>query len=113
MSFSGLLNDTANFYERVLEEDSETNEQIATLKSVATNVRCALQHSGGRLDRDSRLIRGDNTDRLYLLPPNFDIKKTETVVEVRCNTYRVNEIIDMGGRRKYWRLDLEREALNE
>lgn len=113
MSFTGLLNDTCTFYER--EEDSapETCEQLFTLQKVAENVPCALQHSSGGWNRDDRLIRGDNTDRLYLLPPSFEIKKSSTVVEVRGKQYRVREITDLGGRKRYMRLDLDTEVLDE
>lgn len=113
MSFQGLLNDTCTFYEREEESASGTYEQVFVLKEVAENIPCALQHSGGGWDRNERLERGDNTDRLYLLPPAFTIKKDETIVEVRGRQYRVREIIDLGGRKRYMRLDLDSEVLDE
>lgn len=111
MSFRSLLNDTCNIYNRVVSIDTETGEQLYTQEKTAENVPCALQHSGGGLDRTSRLAKEDNSDRLYLLP-RTDITKMETVIEVRGNKYRVREIIDMGGRKKYTRLDLERYSTN-
>ena len=113
MSFAGLLIDTCNIYTRVESSDSETGEQIFSKQLVAENVACALQHSGGGLDRTSRLIRSDNTDRLYLFPQAFEIKKQEHIIEVRNHTYRVREVIDMGGRKRFLRLDLERVNLDD
>lgn len=112
MSFRSLLNDTCTIYNRVKSVDEETGELQYTLEAVAENVPCALQHSGGGLDRTSRLAKEDNSDRLYLFPPSVIISKMETVVEVRGNKYRVREIIDMGGRKRYTRLDLERYSVN-
>lgn len=112
MSFGGLLNDTCNIYNRVKSVDAETGEQLFTQTKVAQNVPCALQHSGGGLDRTSRLAKEDNSDRLYMFPPTVTIKKMETVIEVRGNKYRVREIVDMGGRNRYTRLDLERYSVN-
>lgn len=111
MSFGGLLNDTCTIYNRVVSIDAETGEQLYTQVIAAQNVPCALQHSGGGLDRTSRLAKEDNSDRLYLFP-RTDITKMETVIEVRGNKYRVREIIDMGGRNRYTRLDLERYSTN-
>lgn len=111
MTFGGLLNDFCTIYNRVQIVDEETGEQLFSLQPTATNVPCALQHSGGGLDRTSRLAKEDNSDRLYLFPRE-DITKMETVVEVRGNKYRVREIIDMGGRKRYTRLDLERYSVN-
>lgn len=113
MSFQGLLNDICDVYTRAESIDADTGEQTFANTLVAQNVPCALQHSGGGLDRTARLIRSDNTDRLYLMPPTFAIKKQETVVSVRGNNYRVREIIDMGGRKRYMRLDLERVNLDD
>lgn len=113
MNFEGLLNDVCNIYTRTESIDADTGEQIFTNTLVAENVRCALQHSGGGLDRTARLIRSDNTDRLYLLPPAFEIKKQDHIISVRNNNYRVREIIDMGGRKRYLRLDLERVNLDD
>lgn len=112
MSFSSLLNDTCTIYNRTSSVDADTCEQVFTLTKAAENVRCALQHGGGGLDRTSRLAKEDNSDRLYMKPPTVTISKMETVVEVRGNKYRVREIIDMGGRKKYTRLDLERYNVN-
>jgi hypothetical protein len=112
MSFGGLLNDTCTIYNRVVSVDADTGEQIYTQVIAAQNVPCALQHSGGGLDRDSRLAKEDNSDRLYMFPPTVTITKMETVIEVRGNKYRVREIIDMGGRKRYTRLDLERYSVN-
>lgn len=111
MSFRSLLNDTCTIYNRVVSIDAETGEQLYTQEKAAENVPCALQHSGGGLDRTSRLAKEDNSDRLYLFP-RTDITKMGTVIEVRGNKYRVREIIDMGGRKKYTRLDLERYSTN-
>lgn len=107
MSFRSLLNDVCTIYERVESTDSVTGEQIFTNRVLAQNVPCALQHSGGSIDRDARLVKGDNTDRLYLFPSSVTISKTETVVEVRGNKYSVREITDLGGRKRYLRVDLE------
>jgi len=112
MSFGGLLNDTCTIYNRVKSIDDETGEELFTQTAVAQNVPCALQHSGGGLDRTSRLAKEDNSDRLYMFPPSVTITKMETVIEVRGNKYRVREIIDMGGRNRYTRLDLERYNVN-
>lgn len=113
MSFRSLLNDVCTIYERVESTDADTGEQLFEQRIVAENVRCALQHGGGSLDRNARLITGDNTDRLYLLPPAFEITKQSHVIEVRGNKYRVNEITDLGGRKRFLRLNLERETLDE
>lgn len=112
MSFGGLLNDKCTIYNRAASIDEETGEQLFSLTKVAENVPCGLQHSGGGLDRNSRLAKEDNSDRLYMFPPSVTITKMETVIEVRGNKYRVREIIDMGGRKKYTRLDLERYSVN-
>lgn len=112
MSFGGLLNDKCTIYNRVASIDEETGEQLFTLEKAAENVPCGLQHGGGGLDRNSRLAKEDNSDRLYMFPPTVAITKMETVIEVRGNKYRVREIIDMGGRKKYTRLDLERYSVN-
>lgn len=112
MSFSSLLNDKCTIYSRTVSVDSVTGEQLFTQTKVAENVPCALQHSGGGLDRTSRLAKEDNSDRLYMLPPSVTISKMETVIEVRGNKYRVREMIDMGGRKRYLRLDLERYSNN-
>lgn len=110
--FGGLLNDTCTIYNRVVSIDADTGEQIFTQVVAAQNVKCALQHGGGGLDRTSRLAKEDNSDRLYMYPPTVTITKMETVIECRGNKYRVREIIDMGGRKKYTRLDLERYSVN-
>lgn len=112
MSFFGLLNDTCTIYNRTESVDEETGEQLFENTKVVENVPCALQYSGGGLDRDSRLAKEDNSDRLYMLPPSVTITKMETVIEVRGNKYRVREMIDMGGRKRYLRLDLERYDIN-
>lgn len=112
MSFGRLLNDTCTIYNRVKSVDEETEEPLFTLQVAAENVKCALQHSGGGLDRTSRLVKEDNSDRLYMYPPTVKITKMETVIECRGNKYRVREIIDMGGRKRYTRLDLERYSVN-
>lgn len=112
MSFGGLLNDVCNIYNRVMSIDADTGEQLYTQELAAENVPCALQHSGGGLDRNIRLAKAENDDRLYLFP-RTDITKMGTVIEVRGNKYRVREIIDMGGRKRYMRLDLERYEVNE
>lgn len=111
MSFGGLLNDTCTISARVESADPITGEQLFTNQVLAANVPCALQHSGGSLDRNSRLITGDNTDRLYLFPQAFEIKKQVHIITVRGNSYRVREITDLGGRKLYMRLDLERIEL--
>lgn len=111
MSFTSLLNDVCTIYNSVISIDEETGEELYTEQATATNVPCALQHSGGGLDRTSRLAKEDNSDRLYMLY-RTDITKMETVIEVRGNKYRVREIIDMGGRRRFTRLDLERYSVN-
>jgi hypothetical protein len=113
MSFQSLLIDICTIYERKESIDADTGEQTFTNTKVAENVPCALQHSSGGLDRTSRLIRSDNTDRLFLFPQAFTIKKQDHIIEVRNNTYRVREIIDLGGRKRFLRLDLERVDLND
>lgn len=113
MSFHHLLNDTCTFSARVESVDEETGEQIFTRQTVAENVPCAFQNGGGGIDRNGRLITVSASDRLYLFPPNFEIKKTVHTVTVRGADYRISDIKDMGGRKRYLRLDLERTALNE
>lgn len=113
MSFGGLLNDVCNISARVESADPITGEQLFVNRILAQNVPCALQHSGGSLDRNSRLITGDNTDRLYLFPQAFEIEKGVHIITVRGNSYRVREITDLGGRKRYLRLDLERTQLEE
>lgn len=112
MSFFSLLNDKCTIYNRVESVDEVTGEQLFADAAVATDIPCALQHSGGGLDRNSRLAKEDNSDRLYMLPPGVTITKMETVIEVRGNKYRVREIIDMGGRKRFLRLDLERYEID-
>lgn len=111
MSFGGLLNDTCTITARVESTDALTGEQLFTNQVLAQNVPCALQHGGGSLDRNSRLITGDNTDRLYLFPQAFEIEKGVHIFTVRGNSYRVREVIDLGGRKRYLRVDLERIQL--
>lgn len=113
MSFHHLLNDTCTFSARVESVDEETGEQIFTRQTVAENVPCAFQNGGGGLDRNNRLITGSNSDRLYLFPLDFEIKKTVHIVTVRGRDYRISAVQDMGGRKRYLRLNLERTALNE
>ena len=93
--------------------DEETGEQIFAQELVAENVPCAFQNGSGALDRSGRLVTGSNTDRLYLFPPDFEILKTVHVVEVRGAQFRISEVKDMGGRKRYLRLDLERVALDD
>lgn len=112
MSFYSLLNDKCTIYNRTITVDEETGEQLVENTKVAENLPCALQHAGGGLDRDSRLAKEDNSDRLYMIPPDVTITKMGTVIEVRGEQYRVREIIDMGGRKRYLRLDLERYDIN-
>lgn len=111
MSFGGLLNDTCTISARVESADSVTGEQIFTNRVLAQNVPCALQHSGGSIDRDARLVKGDNTDRLYLFPLPFEVEKGVHIFTVRGNSYSVREVIDLGGRKRYLRVDLERIQL--
>lgn len=113
MSFLSLLNDTCTISARVEKVDEETGEQLFTRQIAAEKVPCAFQNGGGGLDRNNRLITGNNSDRIYLLPPDFEIKKTVHVVTVRGRDYRISDIKDMGGRKRYLRLDLERVALDE
>lgn len=113
MSFESLLNDTCTIYTRTESIDADTGEQLFTNTKLAENVPCALQHSGGTLTRTERLIKSENTDRLYLKPLAFEIKKQEHIIDVRGHTYRVREVIDMGGRKRYLRLDLERVNLDD
>lgn len=113
MSFKGLLNDTCTIYERVASTDSDTGQQLFENQPVAENVPCALQHSGGSIDRNARLITGENTDRVYLLPQAFEISKQRHIIGVRGNKYRVREVTDLGGRKRYVRVDLERIALED
>lgn len=113
MSFHHLLNDTCTFSARVESVDEETGEQVFTQELVAENVPCAFQNGSGALDRSGRLVTGSNTDRLYLFPPDFEILKTVHVVEVRGAQFRISEVKDMGGRKRYLRLDLERVALDD
>lgn len=113
MSFASLLNDTCNIYARTESVDEETGEQIFAQELVAENVPCAFQNGSGALDRSGRLVTGSNTDRLYLFPPDFEILKTVHIVEVRGAQFRISEVKDMGGRKRYLRLDLERVALDD
>lgn len=113
MSFLSLLNDVCTIFERVANVDADTGEQVFELRQVAENIPCALQNTSGNLDRNARLITGSNSDRLYLLPPDFEITKKSHVVEVRGVHYRITEKVDMGGRKRYLRLNLERTTLNE
>ena len=113
MSFPSLLNDTCNIYARVESIDDETGEQIFTQELVSENVPCAFQNGSGALDRSGRLVTGSNTERLYLFPTDFEILKTVHIVEVRGSQFRISEVKDMGGRKRYLRLDLERVALDD
>lgn len=113
MSFQSLLNDTCTIYSRAEVIDSDTGEQTFTDTAVAENVPCALQHSGGGVDRQGRIITGDNMDRLYLLPQAFEITKQNHIVEVRGNKYYISEVTDLGGRKRFLRLNLTRVALDE
>lgn len=113
MSFASLLNDTCTVYARVESVDADTGDQKFIIETVAENVPCAFQNGGGSLDRAGRLIIGSNTDRIYLFPLSFDLEKMTYVIEVRGVRYRISEIKDMGGRKRYLRVDLERTALYE
>lgn len=113
MSFKGLLNDFCKIYTRTESVDADTGEQIFANTLVAENVPCALQYNGGSIDRFGRLIKGDNLEKIYLLPQAFAITKQDTIIEVRGTQYRVNEVIDLGGRKRYLRLNLERYKLDD
>lgn len=113
MSFRALLNDTCTISARVPSIDAETGEQVFTRKTVAQNIPCAFQNGGGALDRRGRLITGSSSARLYLFPPEFEIKKTVHTVTIRGRDYRISDLKDMGGRKRYMRLDLERTAADD
>ena len=112
MSFLSLLNDTCTISERALKQRAN-GEQYEKLTVVATNVKCAFQNGGGNVARKSRLVVGNNSDKVFLLPQSFDIRKHTHIVEVRGVTYEVSEVHDLGGRKRFLRLDLERVALND
>lgn len=113
MSFLSLLNKTATFYTLTASAAAITGQQIFTETKIAEGVKCTFQHSGGGLDRNSRLAKEDKFYRLYMLPPTFAVSKMGTIVEIDGEKYRVREIIDMGGRGRYTRLDLERYGVND
>ena len=113
MSFLSLLNDTCTLYEKVLGQNEANGEQTERLVAVASNVKCAFQNGGGNVTRESRLVTGTNSDKVFLLPLSFDIQKHTHIVEVRGVRYEVNEVHDLGGRKRYLRLDLERVALDD
>ena len=113
MSFNSLLNDTCTIYARTETVDDETGEQIFKRELAAENVPCAFQNGGGSVDRNGALVTGSNTDRIYLFPPDFQLEKMTHVIEVRGAQFRISEIKDMGGRKRYLRVDLERTALYE
>ena len=113
MSFLSLLNDTCTIYERVLGQNEANGEQTEELVAVASNVKCAFQNGGGNVARESRLVTGTNSDKVFLLPLSFEIKKHTHILDVRGVRYEVNEVHDLGGRKRYLRLDLERVALDD
>lgn len=113
MSFASLLNDTCTIFERVETTDPETGQELFELKPIAENVACGFQNGGGSLDRNGRLITATNSDTLFLFPQDFEISKQNHVVEVRGVRFRVSEIMDLGGRKKFLSLSLERTALDE
>lgn len=112
MSFQGLLNDVCNILERTQMQDA-LGQQTDQLNTVAQGIKCAFQNSGGGLDRSGRIQAATNSDRLYLMPLNFEIKKHFHIVEVRGERFNITEITDLGGRKRYLRLNLERVTLND
>ena len=113
MSFLSLLNDTCTIYERVLGQNEANGEQTEQLVAVAANVKCAFQNGGGNVARESRLVVGNNNDKVFLLSQSFVIRKHTHIVEVRGVTYEVSEVHDLGGRKRFLRLDLERVDLDD
>ena len=113
MSFVSLLNDTCTIYERVLAQNQTNGEQVEQLVAVASDVKCAFQHGGGNIDRNARLTTGSNSDKVFLLPQPFEIKKHTHIIEVRGVRFEVSEVHDLGGRKRFLRLSLERVALDD
>ena len=113
MSFLSLLNDTCTIYERVLRQNEANGEQYEELLPVAANVKCAFQNGGGNVTRESRLVVGNNSDKVFLLPQPFVIRKHTHIVEVRGVTYEVSEVQDLGGRKRFLKLNLEKVALDD
>lgn len=113
MSFKGLLNDVCKIYSRTESVDAETGEQTFTNTLLAEGVPCALQYNGGSIDRFGRLIKGDNLEKMFLLPQAVALTKQDTIIEVRGVQYRINEIVDLGGRKRFLRLNLERYKLDD
>lgn len=113
MSFVSLLNFKANIYSVTFAQDRATGQQQKQLTLVAENVPCAFQNSGGSVARNGRISTGTNSDRLYILPQAFEIKKHTHIIGVNGVNYNITEVIDMGGRERYLRLNLERTSLND
>ena len=113
MSFVSLLNDICTIYERVLTQNESTGEQTQTLIPVAENVKCAFQNGGGNIDWSKRLVTSNNNDKLFLLPQPFEIKKHVHIVEVRGIQFEVSEVVDLGGRKRFLKLNLERVTLDD
>ena len=113
MSFAGLLNFKANIYNVTFAQDSATGQQQKQLTLVAENVPCAFQNSGGSVERNGRISTGTNSDRLYILSQAFEIKKHTHIIAVNGVNYNITEVIDLGGRGRYLRLNLERISLND
>lgn len=113
MSFGTLLNDTCDILAHVDGQDKTTGQAVSSLAPVAQGVQCAFQNSGGGMDRTGRIQTGNNTDRIYLFPLDFELKKRVHVVSVRGVNYNITEVTDLGGRKRYLRVNLERVALND
>ena len=113
MSFVSLLNDVCTIYERVLTQNETNGEQHEELVEVASDVKCAFQNGGGNIDHNSRLTTGSNSDKLFLLPQAFEIKKHVHIVEVREVQFEVSEVVDLGGRKRFLKLNLERISLDD
>lgn len=113
MSFRGLLNDTCDILARVEGQDEATGQTVSTLEPVAQGIKCAFQNGGGSIDRTGRIQMGNNTDRIYLFPLDFDLKKHFHVIAVRGEQYNITELTDLGGRKRYMRVNLERVALDD
>ena len=113
MSFASLLNFKTNIYALEFAQNEETGQQQKQLTLIAENVPCAFQNSGGNLNRNGRISTANNSDRLYILPQEFEIKKHTNIFEVDGVKYNITDIIDMGGRNRYLRINLERVSLND
>jgi len=109
MSFASLLNNKCNILARKFLQDSDTGENIdGKYDILAENIPCRFQNAGGSFMRSARIQTGSDSERLFLFPPNFEIKKSIHIIEIKGIKYNIDNTIDLGGEGRYMELSLSR-----